>query len=62
MTNGDRVRAMDNEDMALWFAKWTDCNECPSKSVFPRCAMSEESCACQWDEWLNSNVEDNAND
>ena len=42
--------------------KWTDCNECPSKDVFPRCATSEESCACQWDEWLNSKVEEIANE
>lgn len=56
MTNADRIRAMSDEELAVWLAKFTDCGECPVWDGFPHCTTSEESCACRWHEWLKEEV------
>ena len=57
VTNGDRVRSMCDEELALWLARFTDCGECPI-NAYPHCTTSEESCACRWHEWLKEEVDE----
>ena len=55
-THADEIRAMSDEELAVWLAKFTDCGECPVWDEFPHCTTSEESCACRWHEWLKKEV------
>ena len=56
-THADEIRAMSDEELAVWLAKFTDCGECPVWDEFPHCTTSEESCACRWHEWLKKEGE-----
>ena len=51
LTNADRIRAMTDEELALWLAKITDCGEC-HVCGHVKCMTSEDSCACEWHKWL----------
>ena len=49
-TNGDRIRAMTDEEMAMKIAKIADCGEC--KVERNRCNVSDGTCALAWLDWL----------
>ena len=46
-TNADRIRAMDDEELAEWLTKITDDAQLDART----------KCNYQWDEWLQSEAE-----
>lgn len=46
-TNGDRIRAMSDEELAEWLTKITDDAQLDART----------KCNYQWDEWLQSEAE-----
>lgn len=54
MTNGDRIRAMSDEDLAELFAD--DERACPSKH--PHCSKYIDNCNGCWLEWLRQPVKE----
>lgn len=55
-TNGDRVRAMSNEEMAKFLFDVTACDSCP---IVEFCfnITHETNCKTTWLDWLNSPAE-----
>lgn len=54
MTNGDRIRAMSDEELAAFLAD--DDRACPQKH--PNCRKYIDKCDGCWLEWLQRPVED----
>ena len=56
-TNGDRFRAMTNDDLAGQFATWfcRICDHCP---IADKCDINKYECCCDvWLDWLKQEVE-----
>ncbi|MBO4854071.1 MAG: hypothetical protein J5482_02850 [Oscillospiraceae bacterium] len=53
MTNGDKIRAMTDEELAQWLI---DCTACTIERF---CAIHRECDAC-WLDWLKQEVQDEA--
>ena len=54
-TNADRIRAMTDEELALWLSEIMDCNEC--KISTDKCMASMKMCAKAWKDWLQAEWE-----
>lgn len=56
MTNGDRIRAMTDEELMEWMADHVDCGEgCPA---FHRCMRGDIGCEDCLMEWLKMEGEE----
>ena len=57
MTNGDRIRAMTDEELAVWMLEHVDCGEgCP---IFRHiCNFTGEDCEIEFLQWLKMEGED----
>lgn len=61
MTRADKIRTMNNEELARLFAAHADCSFCPVKSKTVKCYMiaydestsSDDYCLTRWLQWLN---------
>ena len=55
ITNADRIRAMSDEELAVWMVQWTDCYECVARTR--GCCQSDESCASSICNWLKQEAD-----
>lgn len=56
-SNADRIRAMSDEELAVWMVQWTDCYDCVARTR--GCCQSDESCASSICNWLKQEVATN---
>lgn len=56
MTNSERIRSMNDEELAKLFAKYADCAMC--HLVNPKNCRTEESCNKAFWNWLKQQVEE----
>ena len=55
MSNGDKIRAMTDEELACWFVEHIDCGEgCPVFSTV--CHQREHDCELDLLDWLKQEV------
>ena len=54
-TNADKLRAMTDEELAVWMVQWTDCYECVARTR--GCCQSDESCASSICNWLKQEAD-----
>lgn len=54
-THADRIRAMTDEELAVWMVQWTDCYECVARTR--GCCQSDESCASSICNWLKQEAD-----
>lgn len=57
MTNGDKIRAMSNEELAIEFATLTDCGNCDDCPVKDYCATDCCDPIPAWLAYLNAPAE-----
>ena len=53
-TNGDRLRAMSDEQLALAISMTANCDLCPIKNCKARHYSSPDNCERHWLQWLRS--------
>lgn len=56
-TNADRIRALDDEELAEWISKIMDCNVCVNMNGYFPC-HNEECCPDHWLNWLKSSAKE----
>lgn len=56
-TNADKIRAMNDEELADWMAINTDCFFCKVKNK-NICSLDDGTCAEEWRSWLKAPVEE----
>lgn len=55
MTNGDKIRAMTDRDLAYAIRDYLSCAMCPAEKL---CAENEVPCPLALESWLRSPVEE----
>lgn len=55
-TNADRIRAMTDEELAVFIANAVDCCNC--KHPRNGCSENDETCAACWLDWLKQEATD----
>ena len=57
MSNGDRIRSMTDEELAMWIAPHLSCKICPYRA---REGCDESECFSATVEWLKQGVQEDA--
>ena len=57
-SNGDKIRAMSDEQLAEWLSQFSSCGDCPVRPA-GLCAFfkSHEWCSIHWLEWLKKGAD-----
>ena len=59
MSNGDKLRAMADEELAKWIAWDTSCETCEvRKSTHGECECHRTDCGTAWLDWLKQEATD----
>ncbi len=60
MTNADKIRAMSDDELAMWAAHIAMCTWCPAKNITADspCKGFYSECKANWIAWLKQEAED----